>query len=133
MQTRYLERDRLELQEIRRRIPPPMQQYYLQVDARQTVCKHGTTSDAEWLLLQKCWSQLGMVVQMTVGRRSEVPKAPSREGSSLAEPGAGRGLAAWRAARGFKPPPLAGTHGCVGRPTFTPLPGRCRTHFNSTV
>ncbi len=30
----YIERDRLELQEIRRRIPPPMQQYYLQVRHR---------------------------------------------------------------------------------------------------
>ena len=64
---------------------------------------------------------------MTVGRRSEVPKAPSREGTSLAEPGAGRSLAAWRAARGFRPWPLTVDHGCPGRPTFTPLPGRCRT------
>lgn len=63
--------------------------------------------------------------QMTVGRRSEVPKALSREGSSLQELGAGRGVVAWRAARGFKPPPLAATHGCAGRPTFTALPGRC--------
>ncbi len=31
LQAMYMERDRLELQEIRRRIPPPMQQYYLQV------------------------------------------------------------------------------------------------------
>jgi hypothetical protein len=88
--TRYMERDRLELEEIRRRIRPPMQQYYL---------------------------------QMTVGRRSEVPKTPSREGSSLAEPGAGRSLAAWRAARGFRPWPLTVDHGCPGRQTFVPLPG----------
>jgi hypothetical protein len=63
---------------------------------------------------------------MTVGRRSEVPKAPSREGSSLTEPGAGRSLAAWRAARGFRPWPLTVDHGCPGRPVFTPLPGRYR-------
>lgn len=31
VQARYMERDRLELEEIRRRIRPPMQQYYLQV------------------------------------------------------------------------------------------------------
>ncbi len=67
--------------------------------------------------------QLRCGLQMTVGRRSETLKSASRDGAAPPEGGSGRTLAAWRQARGFRPPPLA-THGCAGRPTFSALPGR---------
>lgn len=67
--------------------------------------------------------QLRCGLQMTVGRRSETLKSASRDGAAPPEGGSGRTLAAWRQARGFRPPPLA-THSCAGRPTFSALPGR---------
>ena len=61
---------------------------------------------------------------MTVSRRSETLKSAIRDGAAPLDSATGRGVAAWRQERGFRPPPLTASHGCAGRPTFSTIPSR---------